>query len=190
MGASMARGGVSEDFYERIKPRLQRRVGRELRLAGRVLDFGCGSCDLGRYLAETYQQRVTGVDISSESFPKQLGSLGRGRIDCIRKDAAHLDFVPDMSMDAVLAVWSLHEMRQANDVLREAHRVLRAGGEILIVDFPRGSLAQRLWNENYYSPGEVKEQLVRAGFYDIQVRLIERGQIIWARGFRPPVGTP
>lgn len=186
----MPHDGLRGDFYDWIKPHLHRRIGRELRLAGRVLDIGCGSCELAGYLADTYRQQVTGVDISSKSFPKQLGPLGSGRIDCIQKDAADLDFVAESSMDAVVAVESLHEMKQPNGVLREAYRVLRPGGEMLIVDFPRDSLAQKLWNENYYSPGEVKEQLVRAGFYDIQVRLIEREQVIWARGFRPPVGTP
>ena len=54
--------------YEKIKPRLHRRIGRELRLAHRVLDLGCGSCELVRYLADAYEQQVTGVDISSGSF--------------------------------------------------------------------------------------------------------------------------
>ncbi len=39
----------------------------------------------------------------------------------------------------------------AQDDGREAKRVLRLGGEVLIVDFPRCSLAQRLWNEDYYT---------------------------------------
>ena len=60
---------IPNNFYERIKPRLHRRIGREVRLARRVLDLGCGSCDLVQYLAGTYGQEIAGVDISDGSFP-------------------------------------------------------------------------------------------------------------------------
>jgi len=47
-----------DNFYETIRPRLHRRIGHEMRLAHRVLDRGCGSCDLVRYLASAYGQAV------------------------------------------------------------------------------------------------------------------------------------
>jgi len=173
-----------KDFYERIKPRLHKRIGRELRLARRVLDLGCGSCELVRYLAGTYHQRVTGVDISSESFPKGRYVRRGARIHCIRKDAAHIDFVPEKSVDAVVTMWALHEMRYPKAILAEAYRILRPGGEILVVDFPRGSLAGQLWREKYYTPEEIRKLLTKAGFDEIRTRLVNRQQIIWAKGFR------
>ena len=175
---------MSDNLYERIKPRLHRRIGRELRLAGRILDVGCGCCDLVSYLVNTYHQAVTGVDISSGSFPKNRTRARSGRIRCIRKDARRLTFVKGGNMDAVVIMWALHEMLHPNEILKEAHRVLRPGGEMLIVDFPRGSLAERLWGEDYYTPAEVRDKLIRAGLHDVSVRLIERKQIMWARGHR------
>jgi len=174
----------TKDFYERIKPRLHKRIGRELRLARCVLDLGCGSCELVRYLAGTYHQRVTGVDISSESFPKGRDLQDGVRIRCIRKDAAYLEFMSDKSVDAVVIMWALHEMKHPRRILQEANRILRPGGEILVVDFPRGSLAGQLWHEKYYTPEEIKELLAKAGFDEIRARLINRQQIIWAKGFR------
>jgi len=172
---------LPENFYEKIKPRLHRRIGRELRLARHVLDLGCGSCELVRYLADTYHQKVTGVDISSGSFPKGR-HLNKGvRIRCIRKDAARLDFVRDGAIDAVVTMWALHEMKRPKAILAEAHRILRPGGEMLVVDFPRGSLAQRLWNENYYRPDDLEGFLAEAGLAEIRVRLIEQGQVMWGR---------
>jgi ubiquinone/menaquinone biosynthesis C-methylase UbiE len=181
----MARDALNGEFYERIKPRLHQRIGRELRLAGRVLDLGCGACGLAEYLAQVYGQHVTGVDISSADFPKRPRASSNTRIRCVRQDAAHLDFAADESVDAVVVLWALHEMKHAGNILGEAKRVLRPGGEILIVEFPRDSLAQRLWREDYYRPEELAAMLDNARYQDTTVRLIERRQVIWARGFRP-----
>jgi len=177
---------TSQNVYEQIKPRLHRRIGRELRLARRVLDLGCGCCDLVRYLAATYKQQVTGVDIRSGSFPRRRVSSNGVRFRCLGRNAARLGFAADRSVDAVVMMWALHEMDQPEAILTEARRVLRPGGEVLIVDFPRGSLAQKLWNEHYYRPEEVERLLVNAGFADVRTRLIEHRQVLWARAHRPP----
>ena len=182
----MPHSALPDDFYDNINPRLLRRIGRELCLAGRVLDLGCGPCKLVSFLAETYHIQVTGVDISSESFPELSPFDGKERIRCIRKDAEHLDFMANESADAVVTKMALHEMEHPEAILREAYRILRPGGEILIVDYPKDSLAQKIWNENYYSLAEIGKLLAEAQFRNIRVTLIEKGQIIWAKGFRPP----
>jgi len=182
---------LPKDFYEKIKPRLERRIGRELRLAYRILDLGCGSCGLAQFLRRRYRQRVTGVDISDSSFPRHdAPSQKRNPLRCIKADAAHLDFVRDGAVDAVVSMWALHEMKDAEGILHEVWRVLRPGGRILILDFPRGSLAQRLWNEEYYRTEEIHDILQQAGFEEVRARTIERGQVIWATGLRPPLKQP
>ena len=182
----MSREELTDGFYDRIKPRLHKRIGRELRLAGRILDLGCGACNLVQYLARTYHQQVTGVDVSDGSFPKRRHTPEGRRFRCIRKSAKQLEFAKDASQDAVVSMWALHEMEHTDAILAEAYRVLRPGGEILIVDFPRGSLAQKFWNENYFSSGEIEQMLSDTGFTEVRVKLIEQEQIIWAKGFRPP----
>jgi len=181
----MSKKNLPENFYERIKPQLQRRIGRELRLAGRILDLGCGSCELDRYLVDTYHQKVTGVDIVSANFPKHRRSRSGQRFHCICQDAAHLKSIRDGAVDAVVTMEALHEMKRPKAILVEANRVLRPGGKILVVDFPRGSLAQRLWDENYYSPTEIGRMLKQAGFVEVRVKTIERGQLMWGTGYRP-----
>lgn len=181
----MSRHVLNDNFYEKIKPRLHRRIGREVRSARRVLDLGCGSCDLVQYLAARYGQQVTGVDISNNSFPSRRHTPDGSRYDCLKRDAASMSFAENSSADAVIVMWALHEMAGPKTILQEVHRVLRPNGEVLIVDFPKGSLAQRLWNENYFQPSEVEVLLKETGFEQIQVRLIEQEQVMWARGYRP-----
>jgi len=178
---------VPDDFYEKIRSRLYRRIGRELGMARRVLDLGCGSCDLAAFLRKAYRQRVTGVDLSDGKLPRRDNpSTSRAPMRCIKGNAADLAFLQDGSVDAVVTTWALHEMDDRPGAVAEAYRVLRPGGKILIVDFPRGSLAQRLWNENYLPPSEARTLLGEAGFTRARARTIFRGQVIWAVGLRPP----
>ena len=175
---------LSENFYDKIKPRLHERIGRELRGAKHVLDLGCGDCELVRYLSDTYGQQVTGIDISGESFPDyQEITKADKNVRCIRKDAANLEFLYG-TMDAVIIMWALHEMEQPWTVLHQAYCALRPGGEVLVVEFPRKSLAQKLWNEDYYTSKELTGSLVKAGFKDIRTKRIERKQILWVNGYR------
>jgi len=176
---------LPDNFYEQIKPRLHRRIGREVCLAHRVLDLGCGSCDLVRYLADAYRQQVTGVDISNGGFPSRRHTSDGSQYHCLKRDASRLSFAENMSADAAVSMWALHEMAKPEAILRETHRVLRPGGEVFIVDFPGDSLAQRLWNEKYFRPPEVKALLEMVGFEQVQVRLIEHGQVMWARAWKP-----
>jgi len=176
---------LPDNFYEKIKLRLYQRIGRELRLAYRVLDLGCGACELAQYLSETYGQKVTGVDISANSFPNNRNiTKNTKHIRCIRKDGAQLSFILNKTIDAVVMSWALHEMKYPQAVLQEAHRVLRPGGKVLVVEFPRNSLAQKLWNENYYTNKELVDSLRKAGFEDIRAKRIEHKQILWVTGFR------
>jgi ArsR family transcriptional regulator len=176
---------LSDNFYDKIKPRLHQRIGRELRLAYRVLDLGCGACELAQYLSKTYGQKIIGVDISANSFPNN-GNITKktNRIRCIRKDAAQLSFIRNETIDVAIVFWALHEMKNPQAVLQETYRVLRPGGKVLVVEFPRNSLAQKLWNEKYYTGKELASSLRNAGFKDIQAKQIEHKQILWVIGFR------
>ena len=176
---------LKDDFYDKIKPRLHRRIGRELRLAGHLLDLGCGACDLVQYLARTYHQKVIGIDITGGSFPKRRHTADGQPFRCIKKDAKQLPFVKDASMDAVVSMWAFHEMEHPDSILTEILRILRPGGELLVIDFPKDSLAQKLWNEDYYSLEKLKQLLVKHSFAEVHAKTIARDQVMWITGHHP-----
>lgn len=175
---------IPDGFYEKLKPRLHGRIERALRSARRIVEIGCGDCTLARLLSKADGPReVIGVDISDGAFPKGRGVARRLR--CVKADARALGFLSRGTVDAVVAVYSLHELDAPAATLRKARSVLRPGGQMLIVDFPRGSLAQRLWNEDYYTTGQVRDMLSRVGFGRVKARRIASGQLTWAHAFKP-----
>ena len=64
------------------------------------------------------------------------------------------------------------DLEAKQQVVESFNRVLRPGGEVFIIDFPRDSLAQRLWNEDYFRAPEVEALGDVDWFYDQRGTLI------------------
>ena len=175
---------IPSDFYEQIRFDLQRRIGKTLRLARNIADLGCGNCELSKYLAERWGQHVIGIDVTNDSLPKKKHNHPHIDLNCIHHNAEHINFLKKADMDAVVIKFALHEMIHPHKILQQAYRILRPGGTILIVEFPKDSLAQRLWNEDYFTPQQLRGMLHKAGFREIKVRLLFQTQIAWAQGWK------
>jgi SAM-dependent methyltransferase len=159
-----------ENIYDRLKPDIFERIGRELKTAQTILDVGCGDCELVNFLARDTSNRIVGIDISDDDLERgrqEAGNLGTLRlVECKKADAHHLDGFDEGAFDAAVMVYALHEFDKPILVLRQVHRVLKDRGKLLIVDFLKGSIAEKLWQERYFSPVEVKSMLSRARFGD------------------------
>jgi ubiquinone/menaquinone biosynthesis C-methylase UbiE len=157
-----------EDAYHRLKPDIFARIGKELKTARRILDVGCGDCQLANFLARNTSNRVVGIDISDDDLEKgrqQADKQGILRlVDCKKVDAHHLEGFESNVFDAAVMVYALHELSKPILVLRQVHRLLKDQGRLLIVDFSKGSRAEQLWGERYFSPAQVKSMLTRANF--------------------------
>jgi SAM-dependent methyltransferase len=104
----------------------------------RVLDLGCGK---GRFAAhfKAAGADIVGLDLSTAMLARATG------LDRVRASARRLPFA-DSTFDAVVAVEVLEHVGAVEPVLREARRVLRPGGRIVIVDKNAGALdARRPW---------------------------------------------
>ncbi|MFB7590737.1 class I SAM-dependent methyltransferase [Streptomyces sp. NPDC056169] len=119
--------------YDRTRggvPRAEAAAGAVLRLvpagARTLLDLACGTGLVTERLTRT-GLRVYGADAAHAMLRTAAGRLP-GRT--VRADARRLP-LPDASLDAVSAVWLLHLVPFAPDIVAEAARVLRPGGVLI-----------------------------------------------------------
>ena len=128
-----------------------------------VLEVACGpGIGLG-YLARG-ARRVVGGDVDERLLQEAKRHYGR-RIPLLRLDAHTLPFT-DGAFDAVILFEALYYLTEPERFVREARRVLRPAGMVLI------STVNRDWrgfnpspfSTRYFSAGELRTLLESAGF--------------------------
>jgi tocopherol O-methyltransferase len=156
-----------------------------------VLDAGCGVGGSAIYLARHVGCRVHGITLSERQVETcRANAAGHGV-----ESLAHFDRrnylatgLPDGSFDVVWAVESVCYAFDKADFLREAYRLLRPGGRLVLADFfsvpmdGRSRRDQRLmekWTRSwaireYAVSEEFERQMVEAGFGDVEVRDVTR----------------
>ncbi|MFK8250535.1 class I SAM-dependent methyltransferase [Ancylobacter terrae] len=105
------------------------------RIGGRILEFGVGT---GMALpAYKRSNRMVGVDISEPMLQKARERVAKERLDHVEglclMDGAHLGF-DDASFDVVVAQFVITVVPHPETTLDEMARVLRPGGEIILVN--------------------------------------------------------
>ena len=116
----------------------------------KVLEIGCGA---GSAACRFAQQgaRVTAVDLTQaavELTALHASVLGIRTIDVRQMDAENLDGLPAGTFDFVYSWGVLHHSPHPQVCFREAQRVMRSGGQGLIMVYHRGSL--RYWLKGLY----------------------------------------
>jgi SAM-dependent methyltransferase len=124
-------------------------------LTGRLMDFGCGSKPYKSLFGHV--QEYVGVDFHNEGHPHQ-----NEQID-VFYDGKTLPF-SDGEFDAVLASEVFEHIFNLEDMVREIHRVMKPGANILVT-------LPFVWNEHEvpydfarYSSFGIKDLLSRNGF--------------------------
>ena len=134
-----------------------------------VVDYGAGTGRLaiavsralgegGRVLAVEENEEMLahlGERIAETGTPVEVVSVTANRVP-----------LPDASVDRMLAVNLLHEVR-GEHALEEMRRLLRPDGLLLVADWERGRDPQRTLGppeEILYTEGEAVAELERAGF--------------------------
>jgi ubiquinone/menaquinone biosynthesis C-methylase UbiE len=123
--------------FARLRDAALDELGEEL--TGRTLQVACVYGDFTPRLA---QRVAAGASLDVvDVLPIQLANLRRklpagARVGLIHRDAADLR-MPDASYDRVALFFLLHEMPEnvRRRTLKEAMRVVKPGGEVVIVDY-------------------------------------------------------
>ena len=143
--------------------------------ARRVLDIGCGDGTLTHRLAQRADY-VCGVDDSLLPLRLARGEFDRRpnqhRPSLARADARILPF-PSESFDCVVIADVIEHIDAPDAVMGEAHRVLRAGGQILLTTPRRqGAAPPHEYHCREYT-GEELGDLVRRRFSEVQIRVFQ-----------------
>jgi phosphatidylethanolamine/phosphatidyl-N-methylethanolamine N-methyltransferase len=161
------------------------------RVGGRVLEVGVGTgLSLPRYSSAL---RICGVDISEPMLRKaqqRVAQHGLGNVETLLvMDAERLNF-PDDSFDVVVAQYVITTVPNPEATLDEFARVLRPGGEIILVSRVGAEAGLRRSLEKWFAPAARKlgwrtefsfERYAQWATRSRGVRLIERRAV-------PPLG--
>jgi ubiquinone/menaquinone biosynthesis C-methylase UbiE len=135
--------------YNRLRDRALAEFGKAP--CGNILQLACVYGNLTPELEKRIEAGDGKLDVV-DIVPIQLSNLKkklprRTRARLLRMDSADLR-LPDASYDRVMLFFLLHEQPAAHRArtLREAFRVVKPGGKILIVDFAR----PRWWNPLFF----------------------------------------
>lgn len=101
-------------------------------LKGRVLDVGCGQ----NLLLRAYRQ-LGGDGLGVDVYPW-------AGVDVLVQDTAKLDF-PDASFDTITFVSCLNHIPNRIEVLREARRLLRPSGQVVLTNLT--PVISRIWHK-------------------------------------------
>lgn len=163
-------------------------------LAGWALDLGTGPGDIPLMLCDRATRvKIVGVDLSWQMLrlaeQQRRTAACRDRVIFQLADVKALPFA-DGSFDAVISNTILHHIPEPLLMLREARRVLRPGGVLLIRDLFRPDTSQRLQElvEQHagdctadqqrmfaaslhaaLTPGELREIAEKAGLRDAEI---------------------
>lgn len=142
-----------------------------------VLDVGCGTGPVIELLAKKYPEKhFVGLDITPAMI-EVVQSKGLSNAEFLVGDAENLPF-GDEDFDAVLCSNSFHHYPNPGAFLREAYRVLRPSGKLILRDYTSNDVV--VWLMNTF-----EMPLARlAGHGDVRIlKMREYRELVEAAGF-------
>lgn len=132
-----------------------------------VGDLGCGTGHLTRLLSP-FVKRIVGVDASSAML--EMARTQTAGLPNVELKSGELESLPlaNESLDAAILALVLHNVADPNLALREASRVLKQGGRLLVLDMvphdrdDLGAKFGHVWQG--FSSDQMKSWLGQSGF--------------------------
>ena len=102
-----------------------------------ALDAGCGVGGSAIWMAKNIGCKVTGITLSERQIKLATASAKKENVDhlvtFLQKDYTATGF-PDNSFDVIWAIESVCYVKDKSEFLNEAHRILKPGGRLVVVD--------------------------------------------------------
>lgn len=171
-----------------------------------MVDLGCGPGVSTFELAATLPTaQVVGIDIAPRMLAQARRRQGQAHVTWVLGDASNLPF-GDASVAACAGHSFLYLVTDRAAALREAHRVLRPGGQLVLMEpsahgaspaqvvrvsrDPRHLFSVSLWRpfsrvHGRFTPALLAETVEAAGFVDAEVEETLGGLGLIVRAIRP-----
>ncbi len=162
----------------------------------RVLDLGCGTGSTTLLLKKAFPEaEVIGLDLSPYMLLVAADKAERAGLKLeLKQGNAEQTGFPEVSFDLVTASLLFHETPPlvSCNILQEAFRLLKPGGEVVILDGNQATLRQTEWltqvfEEPYirdYAAGNLSDWMATAGFGEVETE-----EVWWVnqvtRGVKP-----
>jgi len=111
----------------------------------RIADFGCGAGHIGILVAQQVGKDgyVTALDIMEDKLESIKARAKASGLENIETKRANLEVLGstglgDDTQDMVLLVNILFQSTKKADILKEAKRVLKSGGSVILVEWKKG----------------------------------------------------
>jgi SAM-dependent methyltransferase len=144
-----------------------------------ILDIGCGDGALALILGKG-AAKVVGLDINASAIDRAncIAAVTANSIkaEFVCKKLEEVGFV-DGHFDKIFSFSVIEHIPNYTEVLREAHRVLKPGGQMVIsVDSLMGMSGERIGRhravfsvQHYFTPHDLSELLKEIGFTSVEV---------------------
>jgi tocopherol O-methyltransferase len=150
-----------------------------------VLDAGCGVGGSSIWLARERSATAVGITLAaSQVQDAEQNALKTGVTGVVFKQESYLNTsFADETFDIVWAIESQCHAPNKADFYKEAYRVLKKGGQLVVADYIRkarpvsaeGEAIMKIWFDNIFIPDidtqeEHKNHALKAGFTDFEVQ--------------------
>ncbi len=182
---------ASEQYFDEVAGRLGKNYvpGRSwdaighflLRLVPKIIiaDLGAGEGMISQLLAER-AQKVYCIDRSKSMVRLGLELAKKNGLSNLNYKLGDLEKVPlqDNSVDLALMSQSLHHAERPNVALQEAFRILKPGGQLIVIDLKQHQFekARQLYSDRWlgFAENELYSLIKESGFQKAKVEIVAK----------------